>query len=159
MAIQTVSWIPADAVAKTYVDLVLSKDHLPSILNLVHPHPVKWQDIVQSLNSAFGKHPLGVVPYADWLAKVEELPVNSLSMDRFVSACASAPEYSRVDVFTACLEIAAIFPRGGVRRSSRCLWYQRPPDGSWGSSGLQYDEGATVQPIFAGRLCDRRYAC
>ena len=85
--LQTISWIPADVVANTYVDLVLSEGSLPTTLNLVHPHPVKWQDVVRSLNSALGKHPLDVIPYADWLAKVEDLPVNSLNIERFVSIC------------------------------------------------------------------------
>ncbi|EKM48480.1 uncharacterized protein PHACADRAFT_108873, partial [Phanerochaete carnosa HHB-10118-sp] len=85
----TVSWAPADVVADTFVDLVLSAARLPPTLNLVHPHPVEWRAVVRALNASLGSRgrrhsPLPVVPYAAWLAAVAALPMTSFNMDRFV---------------------------------------------------------------------------
>ncbi|GJE90357.1 acetyl-CoA synthetase-like protein [Phanerochaete sordida] len=79
----TVSWVPADTVARTYVDLVLAARALPPLLNLVHPRPAPWAAVVTGLNAALGKHALPVLPYAAWLARVEALPATSVNMDRY----------------------------------------------------------------------------
>ncbi|KAF8075758.1 putative aminoadipate reductase [Lyophyllum atratum] len=69
-----VSWLPMDVAAAAVVDIAVDDGILPPAMNLVHPRPVEWRELVTSLRSAI-KHVLGrnmeLVPFADWFLAVE----------------------------------------------------------------------------------------
>lgn len=72
---QTISWIPVDAVAGIVRDIVVSKEPVPKTVNVSHPRPVLWNEVFKLINDALGAH-LPMVPYAQWLEKVEALNQN-----------------------------------------------------------------------------------
>ena len=82
---QTVSWIPADAVASTYLDLIVFKDRLPYVLHLTHPRSVKWRQAIQNIKTFLEGHTLSIVPFSEWLAQLEQQPMNGKTFDDFVS--------------------------------------------------------------------------
>lgn len=69
------SWIPVDAVADIVRDLVLAKQPVTQVVNVVHPRSVSWDSVFQSMNDALEAH-LPMVPYAQWLEKLETLNKN-----------------------------------------------------------------------------------
>jgi NAD dependent epimerase/dehydratase family enzyme len=79
-----VSWIPADAVAKSIIDVILSEDRLPPTFNLVHPRPVPWSVVVEGINQSMVDAPLPIVPFDEWLAKIEQCEADHVSLDRVV---------------------------------------------------------------------------
>ena len=79
------SWLPTDAVANAIVDLVVSEATLPPVLNLVHPCPVTWQAICQSINKTLARRPLPIVPFSEWLSKVEQRPTTKTETEQTVS--------------------------------------------------------------------------
>lgn len=81
---QNVSWVPSDAVANVMVDLVLTQESLPRVLNLVHPRPVVWRTLMQDIIKSIGV-PLAIIPWAEWTAKVEEAGTQDAEIDRIVS--------------------------------------------------------------------------
>ena len=82
---QTVSWVPADAVAWTYLDLILYKDRLPYVLHLTHPRSVKWRQVIQNISTFLEGHSLAIIPFSQWMARLEPQPINGKSFDDFVS--------------------------------------------------------------------------
>lgn len=48
------------------------------MINVVHPRPVSWDHILKLINDALGAQ-LPMVPYGDWLAKLEALNQNPSS--------------------------------------------------------------------------------
>lgn len=67
-----VSWIPVDDVADIVRDMVVSDHKAPTVLNVVHPRPVQWDHVMRLINDAMDAQ-LPMVPYRDWLAKLEAL--------------------------------------------------------------------------------------
>lgn len=84
-----VSWLPADAVARAIVDMITSEERLPVLLNLVHPRPVSWRTVCQSLNKALTRRPLTIVPFDEWLSKVEQVTVKNETSNQIVSLSSS----------------------------------------------------------------------
>ncbi|KAJ3557049.1 hypothetical protein NM688_g1689 [Phlebia brevispora] len=66
------TWIPVDAVAGSFVDLMFSPRKLPVLVNLVHPRPVTWQQLVDAIGEELHV-PISVLPMAEWLEKLEIL--------------------------------------------------------------------------------------
>ena len=62
-----------DAVASAAKDLVVSSDQLPALVNVVHPRPIHWRDVIENINSSLDQ-PLKIVPFEDWLKAVESNP-------------------------------------------------------------------------------------
>jgi hypothetical protein len=60
------------------LDLVLSRQPEPRLLNVVHPQPVAWNEVIKLVNDATGKN-LSTVPYAKWLAMLEDSEQKSRS--------------------------------------------------------------------------------
>ena len=59
-----------DAVSGAIIDLVLSnKEQLPQLVNVVHPKPISWHSLAGLLAT---KLSLQMIPYEDWLAKLED---------------------------------------------------------------------------------------
>ena len=69
--LQTVSWIPMDAVAEIIRDTVLSQEEMPTLVNAVHPRPVAWKQVMSDINACLHDKPLAVVPYSWWLEALE----------------------------------------------------------------------------------------
>ncbi|KAG5723894.1 Linear gramicidin synthase subunit D [Termitomyces sp. T112] len=77
-----VTWLGADIVSTTIVDLALSEHStpLPRALNLVHPRPVQESVIIRSIQKAIVEilgHDLKVVPFSQWFSILEERAVNA----------------------------------------------------------------------------------
>ncbi|GBE89735.1 acetyl-CoA synthetase-like protein [Sparassis crispa] len=62
-----VAWLPVDITASAILDMVGSKTVEP-VLNLVHPRPVPWDSLFAP---AAARLSLPLVPYAEWLARLE----------------------------------------------------------------------------------------
>ncbi|EPQ57812.1 acetyl-CoA synthetase-like protein [Gloeophyllum trabeum ATCC 11539] len=69
-----VSWIPMHTVASVISDVALASVDVPLALNVVHPHPVEWNSIMGDVAQALSPEssPLPVVPFEEWVAKIEE---------------------------------------------------------------------------------------
>lgn len=72
-----VSWLPADAVSKSILDVAFAREQPPFALNLVHPRPVAWNDVITAVANALIKQkklenkPLRVVPFHGWFSLLE----------------------------------------------------------------------------------------
>ncbi|EPQ49802.1 hypothetical protein GLOTRDRAFT_141659 [Gloeophyllum trabeum ATCC 11539] len=60
-----VSWLPADVAGASLVEMRRSS---APILHLAHPKPVPWSTVLKPLSEKMG---VPLVPYSDWLAKLE----------------------------------------------------------------------------------------
>ncbi|KAJ4474509.1 acetyl-CoA synthetase-like protein [Lentinula aciculospora] len=75
-----VSWIPMDSVADAIVDVGLSSDSSPAPLavNLVHPYPIPWSEMIQDIQKNVIKvkqleaDALPVLPFRTWLEALQE---------------------------------------------------------------------------------------
>ena len=79
-------------VAESVRDVVLSvtKNPDPLLVNFVHPRPVSWKTVFQAISDALPQK-LPLVPFSDWLAKVDEAAKDATASDidkivRFPSA-------------------------------------------------------------------------
>lgn len=61
-----------DAVAGIVRDIVVSDEPVPKTVNVSHPRPVLWDEVFKLLNDALDAN-LPMIPYAQWLEKVEAL--------------------------------------------------------------------------------------
>ncbi|KAF9265405.1 acetyl-CoA synthetase-like protein [Marasmius fiardii PR-910] len=71
-----VSWIPSHIVSSTILDVAFAAEHELAV-NLVHPRPVKWTEVMKEIKEAleeFGiaKSGLKVVPYKEWFTLLEK---------------------------------------------------------------------------------------
>ncbi|TCD65360.1 putative NRPS-like protein biosynthetic cluster [Steccherinum ochraceum] len=66
------AWLTMNTTAHAMTDIILSVTGKPDplLINLVHPYPVTWNTVFQFIGNALSK-PLPLVPFAEWLAKVE----------------------------------------------------------------------------------------
>ena len=70
---QNVSWMPADKVADAILDIAFTTHDLPRMLNLAHPHPIPYQDIMNSVRSAILEQcslhsdVIPFVPFKEWV--------------------------------------------------------------------------------------------
>ncbi len=44
-----VDWVPVDIAASTITDVLLRQENGYSVQNIVNPHPIKWEELVQML--------------------------------------------------------------------------------------------------------------
>ncbi|KAJ7089503.1 putative aminoadipate reductase [Mycena crocata] len=73
-----VAWLPPDAVSRAIVDVALRTEKSSFALNLVHPHPVRW-DVVMSSMAHTAQ--LRLIPFADWTQKLQALSANATAAD------------------------------------------------------------------------------
>ncbi|GLB38113.1 putative acetyl-CoA synthetase-like protein [Lyophyllum shimeji] len=71
------SWVPMHAVSKAILDIAFAEERPPAALNLVHPRPVEWNSIIDSVKEALeegreGLPAMRVVPFAEWFALLEQ---------------------------------------------------------------------------------------
>jgi hypothetical protein len=69
-----------DAVATAVAELVLSHRPLPPLLNVVHPRPVPWSDIIAGFQCTLAK-PLRLVSIEEWLHVVENIATENKPED------------------------------------------------------------------------------
>ena len=73
-----------------YVDLLVARESLPSMVNVVHPHSTTWEKVLADINEELG----GNLPYVsmdEWVKKLEGLETDASSDDlqRIVSVRSS----------------------------------------------------------------------
>jgi len=67
-----VSWLPADAVAGAILDVGLLEEENPPALNLVHPRPVQWRFIMETLANTLGNNShISLIPFSEWFELLE----------------------------------------------------------------------------------------
>ncbi|GLB33171.1 putative acetyl-CoA synthetase-like protein [Lyophyllum shimeji] len=69
-----ISWLPMDAVASAIVHVAVSDVHPPQALNLVHPRPIEWQEMISNIQATITEvlgRDLKLVSFAEWLSAVE----------------------------------------------------------------------------------------
>ena len=66
--LQDVDWIPADIAAAAILDLRKCTGPTHTV-HLAHPRPVSWRSIATFVSGQFS---VPLVPYSEWLAKLEE---------------------------------------------------------------------------------------
>lgn len=72
-----------DAVAEAIIDVGLSSEMAPPAINLVHPHPIPYSQMIRDLREAVVKgkqldadanaSPLSVVPFRTWVEALERV--------------------------------------------------------------------------------------
>ena len=90
--VQLVEWAPADAVAQAFVDLVVSREPLPTVVNLVHPQAVPWSQALGDINNQLST-PLPVILFSEWISKLEAVSANAdaKQLDAVVSVSSDNP--------------------------------------------------------------------
>ncbi|KAJ3740205.1 acetyl-CoA synthetase-like protein [Lentinula detonsa] len=105
-----ISWIPMDAVADAIVDVGLSSSIPPAAVNLVHPHPIPWSQMIQDVRNAvinakqLKADALKLVPFRIWfeaLQGVAEIPgveneMPAVKIINFLQGMANADERMRL---------------------------------------------------------------
>ncbi|KAJ7717066.1 hypothetical protein DFH07DRAFT_762136 [Mycena maculata] len=61
-----ISWLPIDIAAKVILEML---DSEVQVLNLAHPRPVQWNDIMQPIASILQ---VPLVPFPEWLSSLED---------------------------------------------------------------------------------------
>ncbi|KAI5119729.1 hypothetical protein M0805_008659 [Coniferiporia weirii] len=72
---QTISWIAIDTAARAVAEM--RNSHV-QVLHLVHPNPVSWASLFGPISADLG---IPLVPYAKWLARLEESRAAGLRED------------------------------------------------------------------------------
>ncbi|KAH7929522.1 putative aminoadipate reductase [Leucogyrophana mollusca] len=73
-----VSWIPAHEVSATILDIAFTKNRPPAAINIVHPRPALWSEVMGEVRVALveEKHldddVLRLVPFEDWFFELEK---------------------------------------------------------------------------------------
>ncbi len=106
--------------AKAVLDLSLNAEAEP-ILNLVHPRPVRWWEIINWVRDALdktfsgdGMDELPIISPREWLAALEERAEAPSSEDfDAVVSFANLCVFSFSNVVSACSEAFILFPRFG----------------------------------------------
>ncbi|KAL1726524.1 male sterility protein-domain-containing protein [Schizophyllum commune] len=73
---QPMPWLPMDVTAHALLDIVFSSKPLEPSYNLVHPRPILFSRIMgfvqRSLASTLGQLDLSLVPFKEWMARLED---------------------------------------------------------------------------------------
>ncbi|KAG6810396.1 putative NRPS-like protein biosynthetic cluster [Tricholoma furcatifolium] len=74
-----VSWLPMHAVSKAIIDVAFSSKELPQALNVVHPRPIQWNEVINSIKIALEEErgSLDVVPFQEWFSLLEKRSRNA----------------------------------------------------------------------------------
>ncbi|KAG2050383.1 putative aminoadipate reductase [Suillus hirtellus] len=88
-----VSWIPPHAVLNAILDVAFAEEEPPVAVNLVHLRPTAWKTLMQPIADALVErkvtsYPLPLVPFAEWLEKLESSAkdLSEETMERIVPA-------------------------------------------------------------------------
>ncbi|KAG5721421.1 Linear gramicidin synthase subunit D [Termitomyces sp. T112] len=74
-----VSWLPMHTVSKAILDVAFSSDKLPVAINLVHPRPTQWSEVMNALKAVLDEDgfSLRVVPFREWFSLLEKHSKNA----------------------------------------------------------------------------------
>jgi hypothetical protein len=108
-----------DAVASAILDLVLSTEEPPKLLNVVHPHAVTWRETFDAINSALGQN-LPFVPYTDWVEQVKarSIDASQQTLETIVRSPAARNHmraFGSDDVHIACNQALGLFQRSDTK--------------------------------------------
>lgn len=68
-----------------------------SFMHLVHPRPVAWNTVIQSVATNLG---VPVVPYDEWLSRLQRFSADAESQNVFVQASAQHPALRLLDFYS-----------------------------------------------------------
>jgi hypothetical protein len=108
-----------DAVASAILDLVMSTEEPPKLLNVVHPHAVTWRETFDAINSALGQN-LPFVPYTDWVEQVKarSIDASQQTLETIVRSPAARNHMRALgsdDVHIACNQALGLFQRSDTK--------------------------------------------
>ncbi|KAJ7045248.1 putative aminoadipate reductase [Mycena alexandri] len=69
-----VAWLPSEAVSQAIVDAALSIEKPPFAINLVHPRPIRWDEVISTMARTVQ---LPLVPFADWVQQIQDRSVGA----------------------------------------------------------------------------------
>ncbi|KAI6117045.1 hypothetical protein EDD16DRAFT_1520243 [Pisolithus croceorrhizus] len=80
--LQSVAWLPVDAVSGAILDVASSDDEPPTMANLVHPRPVEFEALMKPISDAlFGnnitKERLPLVHSSEWFHRLEKEAIDA----------------------------------------------------------------------------------
>ena len=106
--------------AHTRTDVILTVTDYPDppLANLVHPRPVSWDSVFQGISGALPT-PLPLIPFAQWLAKVEQASQDS-STNNF-EKIVSEPSHHQIIVPSKVL--TDILARDQAAQVLECDWF------------------------------------
>lgn len=81
---KVVSWLPLDVVAKCTLDVAFSKEQPPPVLNLWHPRPVPWNDLMGAVGSALSRQTgrrIPLVTFSEWVSILDQRARNPSTRD------------------------------------------------------------------------------
>ncbi|KAF9073069.1 hypothetical protein BDP27DRAFT_1289576 [Rhodocollybia butyracea] len=73
----SVSWVPTNTISRAILDIGFAEENPPMAINLVHPHPVPWSSLMESIRESLiiAKHlpydALRMVSFHKWLQALE----------------------------------------------------------------------------------------
>ncbi|KAJ7731258.1 acetyl-CoA synthetase-like protein [Mycena metata] len=74
-----VAWLPPEAIAQAIIDVgVLGARKPPFAINLVHPRPIAWDEVISSMT---GTAHLPLVPFAEWVQQLQDRSLGSTAKD------------------------------------------------------------------------------
>ncbi|KNZ79425.1 L-aminoadipate-semialdehyde dehydrogenase large subunit [Termitomyces sp. J132] len=78
-----ISWLPMHTVSKAILDVAFSSEKFPVAINLVHPRPLQWSEVIDALKVALVEDgfPLRVVPFQEWFSSLEKRSKNASDAD------------------------------------------------------------------------------
>ena len=95
------SWFPAYEAAEAFTQMRRSREPL---LHLVHPHPVPWHTLVEPIATQLG---VPLVPYAEWLAALEQSASATAGSANEVEVMAKNPALQLIEFFKVQSEASA----------------------------------------------------
>jgi len=86
---QTLSWLPVDLAARSMSELLFqgastttgASPSRPQIFHLENPIRQAWADVFDHLRPELSISTSSIIPYADWLAKVLEVPDENIDLN------------------------------------------------------------------------------
>ncbi|KZT21262.1 acetyl-CoA synthetase-like protein [Neolentinus lepideus HHB14362 ss-1] len=83
-----VTWMTSEVVARAVLDVAFKSERPPSTLNVLHPHPVSWSNIMECVRTALVKtvdhgksNPLPFVSFKQWVTLLEKKAVSATESD------------------------------------------------------------------------------
>ncbi|KAL1718580.1 hypothetical protein EV715DRAFT_200967 [Schizophyllum commune] len=77
---QPVAWLPMDVVAHITTDLMFSKTPLPPSLNVAHPRPIPWSQMIKYVRVSLRRtthQDLRIIPFHEWMLRLEAAALQS----------------------------------------------------------------------------------
>lgn len=63
-----------------YVDWTLSQEPFPSLVNVVHPQPASWEELLKGITAELGNE-LPMVAFDEWLSQLKSRANNATVQD------------------------------------------------------------------------------